>query len=269
LKLHEQCSQVDEKSACPETIIASSKLRQSFLNAEPAKIAGLALALEDFRLDLPRVQAPVLVLWGGRDSVAPLRNGRVLSANLPHAQLEVFDASGHTPMDDVPEIFNARVAAFLTRPCWNAQRHLQRELFGRFRPGSEPARGSAVWSSKATTTASASTAVATHWYAMRVRELRITDAAVNIEGSLIGGVDGGLRVDNSRVNITSSQIEARIAITAVESRLDIAGSRIIGEQAALLAPLKSEALFSVSQVRSPHFRGSLHELRIVTPGNPL
>jgi hypothetical protein len=104
---------------------------------------------------------------------------------------------------------------------------------------------------------------------VRVRTLHITDAAANIEDSLIGGLDGGLRVDNSRVNITSSQIEARVAITAVESRLDIAGSRIVGEEAALVAPLKSEVLFSVSQVRSPHFRGSLHGLRIVAPGNPL
>jgi pimeloyl-ACP methyl ester carboxylesterase len=34
----------------PEAIIASPQLRQSFLNAEPAKIAGLALALEDFAM---------------------------------------------------------------------------------------------------------------------------------------------------------------------------------------------------------------------------
>jgi len=55
----------------------------------------------------------------------------------------------------------------------------------------------------------------------------------------------------------------------VEARLDIAGSRIVGTEAALVAPLKSEVLFSVSRVQSPHYRGSLHELRIVAPGNPL
>jgi len=255
----------------PEVIIASSKLRHSFLNAEPAKIAGLALALEDFSLDMPRVQAPVLVLWGGRDSVAPLRNGRVLSANLPHAQLEVFDASGHTPMDDVPESFNARVAAFLNFPVLE-RRHatLQRELL---RPVS--ARTGTCKGQRGATFEGDYDRITIHRCRdtlirnARVRELRISDAAVNIEDSLIGGTDGGLSVDDARVTITSSLIEGRVAITAVGAHLDIAGSRIVGREAALVAPLKSEVLFSVSRVQSPHFRGSLHGLRIVAPGNPL
>jgi len=99
--------------------------------------------------------------------------------------------------------------------------------------------------------------------------LRISDAEVSIEDSMIGGTDGGLSVDDARVTITSSVIEGKVAITAVEARLDIAGSRIVGTEAALVAPLKSEVLFSVSRVQSPYYRGSLHELRIVAPGNPL
>jgi len=255
----------------PEAIVADPRLRQSLLNAEPAKIAGLALALEDFSSDIPRVQAPVLVLWGGRDTIAPLRTGRVLSANLPHAQLEVFEASGHTPMDDVPERFNTRVAAFLDAPVLERRNGiLQRELIQPVSTRTGTCKGQrgvvfegeydhiSIYRCRDTLVRN-----------VRVRTLHITDAAATIEDSLIGGLDGGLRVDNSRVNITSSQIEARVAITAVESRLDIAGSRIVGEEAALVAPLKSEVLFSVSQVRSPHFRGSLHGLRIVAPGNPL
>jgi hypothetical protein len=174
-------------------------------------------------------------------------------------------------MEDVPERFNTRVVAFLDAPVLEQRNDiLQRELLRPVsaRVGNCKGQRGVVFEGDYDRISIYRCRDALVRNA-RVRELRITDAAVNIEGSLIGGVDGGLRVDNSRVNITSSQIEARIAITAVESRLDIAGSRIIGEQAALLAPLKSEALFSVSQVRSPHFRGSLHELRIVAPGNPL
>ncbi len=262
---------VEKIQPAPEAIVANPKWRQSLLNAEPAKIAGLALALEDFSPDIPRVQAPVLVLWGGRDPIAPLRTGRVLSANLPHAQLEVFDTSGHTPMEDVPERFNTRVAAFLDAPVLERRNGiLQREWI---RPVST--RIGTCKGQRGVVFEGDYDRISIHRCRdalvrnARVRELRITDAAAGIEDSLIGGVDGGLRVDNSRVNITSSRIEARVAITAVESRLDIAGSRIAGEQAALLAPLKSEALFSVSRVQSPHFRGSLHELRIVGPDNPL
>jgi len=262
---------MDKARPAPEVIVANPRLRQSFLNAEPAKIAGLALALEDFSLDMPRVQAPVLVLWGGRDTTAPLRSGRLLSANLPHAQLEVFDSSGHTPMDDVPESFNARVVAFLHAPVLERRNGiLQRELLRPVssRTGSCKGRRGVVFEGeyeRITIHRCRDVMVRN----VRVRELRISDAAVTIEDSLIGGTDGGLSVDDARVSITSSLIEGRVAIIAVKSNLDIAGSRIVGTEAALQAPLKSEVLFSVSRVQSPHFRGSLHGLRIIGPDNPL
>ena len=262
---------VEKVKPAPEAIVANPRLRQNFLNAEPAKIAGLALALEDFSRDIPRVQAPVLVLWGGRDIIAPLRNGRVLSANLPHAQLEVFEASGHTPMDDVPERFNSRVAAFLNVPVLERRNGiLQRELVRPVstRTGTCKGRRGMLFEGeyeRITIHRCRDTVVRN----ARVRELRISDAAVNIEDSQVGGTDGGMHVDDARVTITSSLIEGRVAITAVKSHLDIAGSRIVGQEAALVAPLKSEVLFSVSWVQSPHFRGSLHELRTVAPDNPL
>jgi len=255
----------------PEAIVAIPMLRQRFLNAEPTKIAGLALALEDFSADIPRVQAPVLVLWGGRDTVAPLRNGRVLSANLPHAQLEVFETSGHTPMEDVPERFNARVAAFLNMPVLEWRNGiLQRELLRPVstRTGSCKSQRGVVFEGdydRIIIDRCRDTLVRN----ARVRELRISDATVNIEDSLIGGTDGGLRVDDARVTITSSLIEGKVAISAVQAHLDIAGSRIVGTEAALVVPLKSEVLFSVSHVQSPHFYGNLHELRTVTSDKPL
>ena len=261
----------DKIQPVPEAIVAIPKLRQSFLNAEPNKIAGLAVALEDFSADLPRVQAPVLVLWGGRDNVAPLRNGRVLAANLPRAQLEVFEASGHTPMDDVPERFNARVAAFLNSPVLERRNDILRRELSRpvsTRSGTCDGRRGMVFEGdydRIVIHRCRDTLVRN----ARVRALRISEAVVTIEDSLIGGPDGGLRVDDARVTITSSQIEGKVAITAVEAHLDIAGSRITGTEAALVAPLKSEVLFSMSRVQSPHFYGNLHELRNVTPDSPL
>jgi pimeloyl-ACP methyl ester carboxylesterase len=262
---------MEKARPAPEAIVANPKLRQSFLNAEPAKIAGLALALEDFSLDMARVQAPTLVLWGGRDTIAPLRNGRVLSANLPHAQLEVFDVSGHTPMEDVPEQFNARVAAFLDVPVLESsngilRRELQQPVSSRI--GTCKGRRGVIFEGdydRITIHRCRGIVVRN----ARVRELRISDSAVTIEDSRIGGADGGLRVDDARVAITSSRIEAKVAITAIEAHLDIAGSRIVGTEAALMAPLKSEILFSVSRIQSPHFYGNLHGLHTVAPGKPL
>jgi hypothetical protein len=102
-----------------------------------------------------------------------------------------------------------------------------------------------------------------------VRALRINEATVNIVDSLIGGPDGQMRVDDARVNMTSSAIEGKVAITALDSHLDIAGCRIFGTEAAIMAPHTSKILFSLSQVKSPYFSGVLHEHRTVTPDHPL
>lgn len=255
----------------PEIILVTPRLRQNFLSADPARIAGLALVVEDFSADLGRVQAPTLVLWGGRDELAPLRNGRVLSANLPQAQLEVFETSGHTPMDDVPDRFNQRVVAFLRAPKIERRNDiLDRALNwpNTTRTGSCNGQRGVVFEGdyqRLSIRGCRDTVVRN----ARVRELRIVEAAVSIEDSLIGGVSGGLHVDDARVTITSSLIEGRIAITAIASHLDIAGSRIVGVQAALQAPRASEVLFSLTAVQSPYFHGTLHERRMVTPDSTL
>ncbi len=52
---------------------------------------------------------PLLVVWGARDAIIPLRHGTGLAAQVPAARLEVFAASGHFPHLTEP----ARLAAVL------------------------------------------------------------------------------------------------------------------------------------------------------------
>lgn len=255
----------------PQIILLTPRLRQKFLSADPGRIAGLALVLEDFSADLERVRTPTLVLWGGRDELAPLRNGRVLSANLPQAQLEVFETSGHTPMDDVPELFNRRVAEFLHNPKLERRNDILDRSMNwpdTIRTGNCNGQRGMVFEGdyQRVTISNCRDAVVRN---ARVRELRISEATVSIEDSLIGGLEGGLNVDDARVRITSSVIEGRVAIIAVASHLDIAGSRIISKDTALKAPLTSEVLFSLTRVQSPRFQGTLHERRVVTPQTTL
>ncbi len=255
----------------PQIILLTPRLRQKLLSADPGRIAGLALVLEDFSADLGRVRAPTLVLWGGRDDLAPLRNGRVLSANLPQAQLEIFASSGHTPMDDVPELFNRRVTDFLRDPKLEQRNdilHRSMNWPDTARIGKCDGQRGMVFEGdyQRLTIGRCRDALVRN---ARVRELRIAEATVSIEDSLIGGDQGGLHVDDARVKITSSVIEGRVAITAIAAHLDIAGSRIIGKDAALEAPLTSEILFSLTRVQSPRFQGNLHERRVVTPETTL
>lgn len=255
----------------PQIILLTPRLRKNFLSADPSRIAGLALVLEDFSADLERVRVPTLVLWGARDELAPLRNGQILSANLPQAQLEVFASSGHTPMDDVPELFNRRVTEFLRDPKLEQRNDiLDRSLNwpNTTRTGSCDGQRGKVFEGdfQRLTINDCRDALVRN---ARVRDLRISNATVSIEDSLIGGSEGGLHIDDARVKITSSVIEGRVAITAIAAHLDIAGSRIVGKEAALEAPRSSEILFSITRVQSPRFQGNLHERRIVTPETAL
>lgn len=260
---------VERLQPTPEAIVVNPKYRKSFLNEDPARIAGLALALEDFSADLPRLTMPTLLLWGGRDEIAPLRNGQTLAAMLPNARLEVLPASGHTPMDDVPVEFNARVVEFLRAPP---------PL-----PPLEAPRVVAVSAARSATCRGQRDMVFEGDFdslvisqcrgavvrQARVRRLRIVESAATIEHSVIGGADGGLVVDDARVTITASRIEGPVAIRAIGARLDIAGSRIVASEAAVEATQTSQALFSLSELTSPHRRGRIHGLWRVLPGEPL
>lgn len=254
----------------PEAIVLSARLREDFLGGDPTRIAGLALALQDFSNDLPKITVPTLVLWGRRDEIAPLRNGRALAAMLPHAQLEVFDSSGHTPMDDVPATFNARVAAFLDAPLLPREDDVLRvapPLSGAPRSGSCHKQRNAVFEGDydALVIAGCRDVVVRR---ASIRELRIVDSTASIEDSRIGGSRGGLLVDDARIRITSSLIRGRVAITATGARLDLAGVKVIGDEAAVRARSQSDLLFSISQVISPRFSGYVHGLRTVRPGTP-
>lgn len=259
---------VERMQPTPEAIVVNPKFRKSFLNEDPARIAGLALALEDFSADLPRVTAPTLLLWGGRDEIAPLRNGETLAAMLPNAALEVFAASGHTPMDDVPASFNARVSAFLADPRLPVADTLPAVVpVSTRRAGCRRQRDLVFEGDYDMLVISRCRGAVVR--NARVRELRIDESTARIERSVIGGRDGGLVVDDARVSITASRIEAPVAIRARGARLDIAGSRILGSEAALEATQESQALFSLSELTSPHRSGRMHGLWQVRPNEPL
>ncbi len=67
----------------------------------------------DLRPDLPRIQAPTLVLHGTRDHVVQPEIGRRLAAEIPDARFELLDGLGHMLMVTGARKINERLAAFL------------------------------------------------------------------------------------------------------------------------------------------------------------
>lgn len=79
---------------------AVSELWRSFASPE-----------HDLRAEAASVSAPTLILWGKHDPVIPLKVGKWLAAEIPAAELTVFD-TGHAPAVSDPQGFAARLVPF-------------------------------------------------------------------------------------------------------------------------------------------------------------
>jgi len=74
--------------------------------AEDVDVAGLLAALRE-------VQAPVLVVGGGRDAMTGTDSVHRVAACFPHAQTVIVPTAGHFPWVDEPVAFRAAVEPFL------------------------------------------------------------------------------------------------------------------------------------------------------------
>jgi len=63
----------------------------------------------------PTLTVPTLLLWGRADPVVPLAVGERLARDLPDATLEVLDACGHLPAEELPDESLAALESFLDR----------------------------------------------------------------------------------------------------------------------------------------------------------
>lgn len=87
-----------------------------FLRAGPlhqdALSAGLALARDDPRIGLDRVQCPVLVVWGARDRQVPIDDGFEYARRLG-APIRVIADCGHLLIGERPDACAAAIQEFL------------------------------------------------------------------------------------------------------------------------------------------------------------
>ncbi|AVZ71442.1 hypothetical protein SLUN_03690 [Streptomyces lunaelactis] len=68
---------------------------------------------------------PTMLLWGSRDSVAPVQHAHGAHAAMPGSRLEIFEGAGHFPFHADPARFLALVEDFIetTRPAdWSTER---------------------------------------------------------------------------------------------------------------------------------------------------
>lgn len=259
---------VFRKSPPLEQALEWPSARQQAFDGDPQKIAGFALVSENFSTTVWQLRAPTTLIWGGDDEVAPLRTGYLLGKRLANAELVVMPGLGHAPMLGDPAGFNhllrQRLASGPQPPPTEADTS-QSQGEGRCE-GEHDVRFSG------------------HYSRLRIENCRnvlldgvhasrveIVNSTVEIRFSELHAADTPLDIFDSEVSITASDITGRRAIHMSSTYLDVAGSLLRGEEAAVSAYGRdaNEIIFSVSRVDTGGNHRYLHDIRALPSGETL
>ncbi|MEX2598151.1 MAG: alpha/beta hydrolase [Dehalococcoidia bacterium] len=63
--------------------------------------------------ELPRIQAPTLLLWGEFDPLFPLNHAQTAAQAIPEARVQIVPGTGHWPYVERPEAFTRAVTRFI------------------------------------------------------------------------------------------------------------------------------------------------------------
>ncbi|MDB5867692.1 MAG: alpha/beta hydrolase [Polaromonas sp.] len=109
----------------PEQPELAQELTNSFCRTDPdiARHFARVTFLSDHRAELPRLQAPTLVLQCSDDLIAPMSVGDYLHRTLPSNTLRIIDNVGHCPHLSEPGASMAAINDFLsTMGSWSHDR---------------------------------------------------------------------------------------------------------------------------------------------------
>jgi len=226
----------------------------ALLGDSPNINAALALMEEDYTAALGQVTVPTLIIWGDQDPVTPMRTGELLANNLPTAELVVFPATGHVPMQHrgkfsellLSHLSGKRqlqpLAALPTEPNEDlfCQGHNGQRFTGRYKAVKLIACKGVVLEN------------------LVADSIHLENAEVTLRNVRVTADKAALSAFNSQVKGTSVELRGEQAIRAGNSRLDLAGARLYGRHAAVVATEESRFIFSVSHTESPDYEGGLH-----------
>ena len=92
-----------------------------------------------------------------------------------------------------------------------------------------------------------------------IERLIIENSDVYIVDSNIGSSSNSIQAINSNINITSSTIKGDIAINLLNSKLDIAGSKIEANNSAIFSQGINDIIFSLTTIVSPVTKKVFHK----------
>ncbi len=70
-------------------------------------------SVQDYRETVKQIDVPTLILWGRHDAILPASGADDLKQRIPHAEVVMFEDSGHCPFLEEADKFNGAVEEFV------------------------------------------------------------------------------------------------------------------------------------------------------------
>jgi pimeloyl-ACP methyl ester carboxylesterase len=87
-----------------------------------------ALTSYPIRDRLGDIECPTLIVWGPKDRLVPIKDAHEFDRLIPDSRLKIYDDTGHVPMLERPERFNADLREFLAeQPSGEGERVAEAE----------------------------------------------------------------------------------------------------------------------------------------------
>lgn len=252
-------SLVDDFSTLPPIadFIRSDGVFGELLGDRTTIKAALALMETDFSVALDQVSLPVTLIWGSNDRAAPLRTGHLLDGRLAHSRMHLLPESGHLPMIDQPEAFQAALTSALDYADTDTSNQRRRA------PGNQDYHCEGALDEKISGAYGRiviqdcldATLVDVDARRIEIRNSIVSLRDVRVDAS---GQGTGMVIDGSRVTTTDVEITGEPAVTITGSQLDAAGTVFRAPGTAVKIEEGSEFILSVSRMYGGVYDGYLH-----------
>jgi pimeloyl-ACP methyl ester carboxylesterase len=250
-----------------DLVLEHAAIRQRFLRGDPSAITAFALVEHDFSNTLRNITAPTLIIWGGNDTIAPLRTGQALAAVIRNARLTVIEGAGHAPQVQFPDRFNPVVIDELDGRQFAAQSYALR---------TEPIEGERVGRCENQRgkefTGDYTRLIISHCQDVQIGDARIgyLQTAHSTVRVVNTHIRDGVDAKNTRLEITASMVSGSLVLDA--SNVDAAGTTFVQAPAIATNEGREPVVlrFSISTVSRPgNAPLGLHDIVHLPPNETL
>jgi len=248
---------------------ANPAIRSLLLRDQVMLDAAIGLVETDFSAAIRNTHTATFILWGSEDQVTPVRTGRLLANRMPNARLYLVPGARHVPMLEAPGEFHRLLADVLQMPSHSNRSALktaqQRHTDGASDQSCQNQTGGRF-------TGAIRTLYLSNCHGIRIEDASIGQLVMQQSSAELTQVEivskeTAVVAKQSMLTGTAVTIQGSTAIDAEDSRFDLAGASLIGQQQVAKIGRDSGFYFSVSDWQRGNSRRDQHGVMTLAPGS--